>query len=423
MRLPEPPDDPSRKPVTILGAGIVGICTALSLLDRGIPVRIIDQGSPGQETSMGNAGVVSPWSFIPQAMPGVWKNIPKLLFGYGRPLSIHPRALAAMLPWGLRFLRQGTEAKVRATADAMSHLCGPSIELYRRHLAGTDHEDLLVDSCYVHAFRDGSRANLQSLDCRIRSEKGAELELIGQDRLAEMEPALSPSFQAAVIIHGQARVRSPGRLAAVLAKKAEQQGAEFVRAQIRSIKPHDDGWRILCDGERLYAPRLVLSMGAWSPELLAQIGLKVPMMVERGYHVECSEPNIEICNSVMDVDTKVVASSMEGGVRVAGQAEFAPADAPANPARETRLTQIAKAAFPNLNTERKKFWMGRRPSFPDSLPVLGPVTGHPSLFLNFGHSHYGLIMAPKSGELIAQLIRGETPNVPVDAFSATRFHW
>jgi len=65
--------------VTIIGAGIVGICCALSLQERGVQVRLIDRGEPGQETSFGNAGVISPWSIIPQAMPGIWKSIPRML--------------------------------------------------------------------------------------------------------------------------------------------------------------------------------------------------------------------------------------------------------------------------------------------------------------------------------------------------------
>ena len=127
-------------------------------------------------------------------------------------------------------------------------------------------------------------------------------------------------------------------------------------------------------------------------------------MVERGHHAEFSDPGIEISNSVMDVDAKVVASSMDGGVRVAGQAEFAPIDAPPDGRCKDRLVKIAKAAFRDIQTDRPSFWTGRRPSFPDSLPMLGRVPDHKGLFLNFGHAHYGLMMAPKSGDSIAQLM-------------------
>ena len=415
-----PPPEP-KDPVTVLGAGIVGICTALSLVERGVPVRVIDKGAPGQETSFGNAGVISPWSIIPQSLPGTWKQIPKLMFGYGRPLSIHPAVLGRMIPWGLRFLRQGRKDRVEASADAMEVLCASSVELYRRHLAGTGHEALVQDSIYVHAFRDGSRANLEAIDYRMRREKGGDLELVGRDRLAELEPALGPDFQAAILIKGQARALSPGRIGEVLTEKAASLGVEFVTDEVQALRPTSEGWRIICKVETYTAPRVVLSMGAWSKALLDTLGLKLPLMAERGYHIECPAPGVTLNHSVMDTDAKIVASSMEGGLRIAGQAEFAPVDAPPNPKRQAQLETIARAAFPGINTGGARFWMGRRPSFPDSLPVIGAAPGLEGLFLNFGHSHYGLMMAPKSGEVLADALSDARSNSDIGAFSAGRF--
>ena len=399
--------------VTILGAGLVGICTALSLAERGVCVRIIDRGPPGQETSAGNAGVISPWSIIPQSLPGTWRQIPQLMFGAQRPLSIKAATWPKMIPWGLQFLRNGSEAKVRETADLMELLCGPSIVLYQRHLSGTGAEDLIQNSLYIHAFRDASRANLDSLDYAIRSEKGADVALVGRDELARLEPALSSEFKAAVVIHGQARALSPGRIGSELAKKAHQMGVTFVRDSIHSLKREADGWKVVCATQTFDCPTIVLSMGAWSADVL--------LMAERGYHVEFASPGIEIRNSVMDVDAKVVASSMERGVRVAGQAEFAPVDAPPDPAKEALLQRLARSAFPDLKATATRFWMGRRPSFPDSLPVLGAVPDRPGLYVNFGHSHYGLMMAPKSGEITADLIVGRSQNHELSKLQIDRF--
>lgn len=407
--------------VLILGAGIVGICTALSLLERGVPVTLIDKAEPGQATSFGNAGVVSPWSFIPQAMPGIWKAIPKLMFGYGRPLAIHPRSLLKMLSWGRRFLKQSREDKVRASADAMANLCGPSIDLFAKHLRGTGHEGLLTDSIYIQAFRDGSKATLDSLDYQLRAERGADLEVVGQDRLRQLEPAMGPDFKAAVLIKGAGRVRSPGRVGAVLAEKARAMGATFIKAEINHIRQNERGWTIDCREQVYKSERIVICLGVWSAQILADMPFTIPLMSERGYHVEFSAPGIELNNSVMDVDAKFIASSMEGGLRVAGHAEFAPPDAPPSRRRQRRLVHLAKAAFPELQDNQVSFWMGRRPSFPDSLPMIDAPGAAPGLYLNFGHSHFGLMMSPASGELTAQLICGDRPNINRLAYSALRF--
>ncbi|WP_041860856.1 NAD(P)/FAD-dependent oxidoreductase [Candidatus Puniceispirillum marinum] len=408
-------------PVVILGAGIVGIFTALSLLHRGVTVKLIDKGEPGQATSYGNAGVVSPWSFIPQAMPDILKSVPKLMLGYRKPLSIHPGSFLNMIPWGLHFARQSQESRVREAADAMAELCSPSIELFKKHLSGTGEEKLLTESLYIQAFRDGSKATLNGLDHQIRLAKGADMEVIGQDSLSQIEPALGPEFRAAVVIKGTGRVLSPGRVAAVLAEKARSLGAEFIRAEIKNIRRDGLNWTIDCGKQAFQAERIVVCLGVWSSNLLADFPIKIPLMSERGYHVEYSAPGIELNNSVMDVDAKFIASSMESGLRVAGHSEFAPPDAPPSKQHKMRLARLAKAAFPGLNEEKVSFWMGRRPSFPDSLPMIDAPENHPGLYFNFGHSHFGLMMSPASGELTAQLICDHRPNVNLSAYSAQRF--
>jgi len=407
--------------VTIIGAGIVGICCALSLQERGVKVRLIDRGAPGQETSFGNAGVISPWSIIPQAMPGIWKSIPKMLLSPDGPLSVRPTFWPKMIPWGLRFLTHSDETSARATSDAMEILCQPSVMLYRRHLEGTGHEDLVVDSWYVHAFRNADSARLRDLGFQIRKEKGAELELIARDQIKQVEPALSSDFKAAILIKGQARARAPGQIAEVLAEKARTQGAEIIRAEITALQRGDTGWHLTTSNGLLKAGKLILAAGVWSADLLKSLGLKLPLAAERGYHVEFANPGISLNNSVMDVDAKIVASSMLGGIRVAGSSEFAAIDAPSDPFKEKLLAKQACAMLPDLNPGAMTTWMGRRPSFPDSLPALGPITNQPGLYAAFGHSHYGLMMAPKTGELIADLVAGVAPNTDLTSFEPLRF--
>lgn len=408
--------------VTIIGAGIVGICCALSLQERGVKVRLIDRGAPGQETSFGNAGVISPWSIVPQAMPGIWKSIPAMLLSREGPLSVRPSFWPVMVPWGLQFLSKSRERSVRCVADAMDILCHPCVALYRRHLEGTGHENLVVDSCYVHAFRNAGGARLSDLGYLIRREKGAEIELLGADALAHEEPALSRDFNAAILIKGQARARSPGKIAEVLAEKARAQGAEFVQAEITSFtKDVNACWSLSTSKGSMKACKVVLAAGVWSADLLKTIGLKCAVVAERGYHVEFPAASAELNNSVMDVSAKIVASSMNDGIRVAGSSEFGAIDAPPDLRKKSLLKKQACAMLPGLETDGMKFWMGRRPSLPDSLPALGPVPKQQGLFAAFGHSHYGLMMAPKSGELIADLIAGVAPNVDLSPFEPLRY--
>ncbi|MEO0976151.1 MAG: FAD-dependent oxidoreductase [Pseudomonadota bacterium] len=409
------------KDVIVLGAGIVGICTALSLLERGARVTVVDRGEPAQETSYGNAGIISPWSIIPQSLPGVWRQVPRLMLSRDAALSVRAGAWTRMLKWGWDFLKRGRPDTVEETAGVMEILCAPSIELYRRHLRGTGAEDLVRDSYYVHAFRDARKARLDAIDYRIRRERGADLALASRDDLKHLEPALSEEFEAAVLIRGQARAVSPGRIGEVLAGKVKKLGGELMRGDIKSLRKTDAGWTIEYGSGRMTSETIVVSLGAWSPQLLEPLGIRVPLMAERGYHVEFPQPGIEVNHSVMDVDRKVVASSMEDGLRVAGLAEFAPVDAKPDVRKHAQMERHAQAMFPDLDPSAPRHWMGRRPSFPDSLPAIGNWPSLEGLFLNFGHSHYGLMMAPMSGEIAADMIFGVPQNRNTTALSPDRF--
>jgi len=408
--------------VTIIGAGIIGICSALSLLERGIAVRLIDRASPAEAASYGNAGVISPWSSVPQSLPGTWLTLPGALLDPLGPLSIHLRYLPRFFPWAIRFLRSGRVDQVEKIADAMEQLNRPNVELYRRHLEGTGKESLLQDCYYVQVQRSPVMPSKDSLAYRLRAERGAPMDLVDGGQLREIEPALSPDFQSGLVIRDQARARHPGELGKALAAKAQSQGAEFLQHEVRAIRPEAEGrWRIETESELLSASRLLIAAGAWSTKLLSPLGIDLPLEFERGYHLECRNPGIELRHSIMDMDKKFVSSSMTSGVRSAGTAEFAGLDTEPNYRRADILKTLTKSLFPNVNIDDTKAWMGVRPSFPDSLPCIGALPGFDNLHAAFGHSHYGLGMAPKTGEIIADLLAERRLNIDLTPYQPDRF--
>lgn len=416
----EPSTD--RSDVLVLGAGIIGICCALSLQERGLTVMLVDRGEPGMATSYGNAGVISPWSCVPQCLPGMWKNIPKWLIDPYGPVRVRWRDLPSILPWTLQFLGNTRIDRVEKIADGMDYLMRENVQAYRHYLKGTGHEHLLRDSWFVNAFRGDTKLNLDDLPWKLRADRGAPLQIISASELRELEPAISNEYHSAILIKDQARAMAPGDIGRVLAEKFMRQKGRFVRGVAREIKRDEgSGFTLVTDDGTLKANKLVLASGIWSAEFLKSFGLNVPLAAERGYHLEFSKPKVELNNSVMDVAGKFIASSMSGGVRVAGTAEFAHVDAPPNYARARMLQPLAKRLLPDLGVGEVRQWMGIRPSFPDNLPAVGEVPSVPGLYAAFGHSHYGLGMAPATARLIAADVCGETVNAPRQAFAIERF--
>lgn len=412
---------PKEAEVTIVGAGIVGICCALSILEKGKSVRLVDPDEPGQGASSGNAGVISPWSCVPQSVPGLWKKVPGWLLDPEGPIAVRPGYLPRVLPWALKFLKAGRAERLPAISRAMAVLNRPNVDIYRRHLAGTGHENLLRDSWYIHAYRNADAANLNDFAWKLRAIQDAPLELVNGDELREIEPDLSPDYRAAVLIKDQARAMSPGRIGAVLADKVRSLGGDFVKTRALRLRPNDSGWVVETEVGELTSPQVVTAAGAWSMQLLQPHGARLPLEAERGYHLLFQNPGVELKNSIMEVEAKFVSSSMEMGLRSAGTAEFAGIGAPPNYRRARMLARQTKRMLPELNIHETEEWMGARPSLPDSLPCIDEIPGKPGLFAAFGHSHYGLGMAPMTGRIIADLVTHTRPNIDLSPYASTRF--
>ena len=411
------------KQVTVIGGGIVGVCCALSLQEKGLRVRLIDEGDLKRKASYGNAGVISPWSCIPQSMPGTWKYIPQWLLNRAGPVSFHWSYLPQLLPWVVKFLATGRYPRVIQIATAMDALNRQNVKIYRQHLSTTNHQNLVKDACYLHVSRDKNAFTTDSLEYRLRAENQAPMEILDSRRLRELEPALSPDYQSALLIKNQARAFSPGRLVEVLTQKFCYQGGNIVKSRVEMIKPlENEGWNIQTQGQQYKSELLLIASGAWSVDLLKPLGLKLPLVNERGYHLEFNQPGVFLNHSIMDVKSKFVVSSMSQGVRSAGTAEFAHLNARPNYQRARIFKSLTKQLLPDLNTDNTSEWMGTRPSFPDSLPVIGHVPGFSGLFAAFGHSHYGLGMAPKTGQLLASMVCRETADIDPRPYRFDRFN-
>ena len=408
--------------VVVVGAGIVGICCGLSLVEKGASVTMIDRERPAQGASSGNAGVVSPWSNVPQCLPGVWKKVPGWLLDPNGPISIPPRHLPSSLPWSLRFLRNTNLNRAIKTSDAMAVLTAPSIDLYRSYLRDTGQEHLLRDSMYLHVFRNKAEAKLDGVAWQLRARHGTPMEIVFDDELRAVEPALSPDYGAAILIKSQARVVLPGRLGAVLAEKFQSMGGRLLRGAVhRLIPPGASRWRLETDVGEVSANRVIVAAGAWSARLLAPLGVKLPLAAERGYHLTFRNPGVTLNHSIMESNRLFVCSSMENGVRSAGTSEFAHLDASPNYARARSLKALTKALIPDIDTNDTEEWMGTRPSLPDNLPCIGEVDGLSGLFAAFGHSHWGMSMAPQTGRIVADLVTGVPPNVDLAPYRVDRF--
>ncbi|ABC22864.1 FAD dependent oxidoreductase [Rhodospirillum rubrum F11] len=421
--MPSPADAAPPLPTLVVGAGIIGVCCALALQERGLSVTLIDAKEPGQEASFGNAGCLAASEILPMAAPGLAWKVPRWLLDPLGPLALRPGHLPALIPWLLRFLRAGTPQGVIAATAALAPLADLSWrlwpELARAHgLAGDIHAQGTLTLYETDAaFQADAAAR------RVQAEHGIVSEILTPGALAEREPDLAPIFRHGVFHPRYAHVSDPAHITAKLAERAVARGAVLVRGRVLGIERGAGRARLRLEGgASLEGARVVIAAGAWSGALCRALGHRVLLESERGYNTTLPDPGVRIGCPISSAEGKFMLSPLDIGLRIGGAAEFAGLTAPANYRRCDALLTVAKRFLPGLRDAGGSRWMGQRPSTPDSLPVIDALPGDGAgVLLAFGHGHLGLTNAPGTAAMIAALACGETAPIDAGAFSLSRF--
>ena len=413
----------------IIGAGIVGACTALALLREGHQVTILDPGEPGgeQAASYGNGCWLSPMSVIPPATPGLWKKVPGFLADPLGPLAIRWRYFPRVLPWLLRYLNAGsTEQKVQRTAYALRALLAGSPALHAALAEEAGVARLIERRGLMYIYPSRAEFEAEAMAWRVRYKAGIQWLELNADELRQREPHLDRRYGFAALVEEGGHCRDPGAYVAALVALAEAQGAVHHRAAATGFRIEAGRLRaVTTTGAEVAADRAVICAGAFSRHLATAAGDRVPLDTERGYHAMIEGAEVGPVTPLMPSDGKMSITMTNRGLRVAGQVEIAGLAAAPNWKRAEILRDHLLRSFPglprDLPAEKVKFWMGHRPSMPDGLPCLGPASGSADIVHAFGHGHVGLVAAPRTARLVAQLLSGQATEIDLRPYDPRRF--
>src|ERR1700731_3817638 len=414
------------KRVGVIGAGMVGVCTASWLQRDGHSVFLIEAAQPGHGASFCNAGCFNGSSVTPVSMPGVVFNVPRWLFDPLGPLSLRWSYLPVIAPWLVRFIRAGTPEKVRAQARALRPLVGPTLEVLQPLVSAAGAEDLVHRLGHLYVYRSAEGAEKDRLAWDLRRQNGVEIDEFDADELRQLEPALSREYARGVLVRENGHTSNPLALVERLVEHFVRSGGALVQARAHGFRL--EGGRLTAiqtnTGDLAAAAALVCA-GAYSKPLAAALGDKVPLETERGYHLMIRDPEAMPRIPTADADGKFVATPMDTGLRFAGTVELAGLDAPPDWRRAQFLLAQGRRMLPGLATEhaeeRISVWMGHRPAMPDSLPVIGASHASPDVIYAFGHGHVGMTAAPMTGKIVADLIAGRPASIDIAPFAAARF--
>ncbi|MDX5595376.1 FAD-binding oxidoreductase [Pseudovibrio sp. SPO723] len=408
--------------ILVIGAGVVGLASAIRLLEQGHTVTLLDRRGPGEGASRGNAAGIAWTDVAPLASPGIWRDVPGWLFDPLGPLSVRPAYALQILPWMVRFCLAALPSKVAQSTQAKAALNGASLQAWQRlwQRTGTAHR-VRYSGC-LDVYDDDKQIARARPGWQQQRDFGIEVEELSGAELRELEPDLSQRVKGGARLPGWTSVDEPFLLCQDLAAFFQGQGGTIRTAAVAAVQPSGTGVSVsLEDGEHIEGDHAVITAGAWSKALASRLGDPVPLDTERGYNTTIADSGVALRHMVMLPGYGFALSQLATGLRVGGAVEFGGLKLPPNWKRAEALLKRAKTILPGLQTEGGKQWMGFRPSLPDTLPVIGPSTASPHITYAFGHGHHGLTQAAITADLVVALVTGERPALSLEPYSAQRF--
>lgn len=409
--------------VLVLGAGIIGTCTALHLQQRGRRVCLLDQAEPGSGTSYGNAGLIERSSVVPYAFPHDFKRVLRYALNREADVCYRLDALPGLARWLWRYWRESAPRALAAAARDMLPLIEGSIREHQRLIAAAGLERLIRQDGWIDVYRDARGLEQAAAEAHALSAHGLRFEVLDAQALRAREPGVLPALRGGVHWLDPWTITAPGELVQGYACLFEAGGGQLQAAQAQRIEPAGPGWRVVAGTQAYAATELVVALGPDSPVLLEPLGYRFPLALKRGYHLHY-QPRADapaLAHPICDSAGGYVLAPMRQGIRLTTGIELARPGAAPSSTQIRRAHALASRIFPLGAAIEAQPWMGRRPCLPDMRPIIGPAPRHPGLWLNFGHAHHGMTLGAVSGRLLAELMTHEAPLTNPAPYRAARF--
>jgi D-amino-acid dehydrogenase len=403
----------------VLGGGIVGVSTGIHLLKHGRSVAIVDRKAPGNETSLGNAGLIQREGVYPYAFPRDAATLMRYARNDSPHVRYHRNAIRHVAPFLARYWYHSEQGRHKAIARSYATLIAHCVTEHRAlsGAAGADH--LIRPGGWIKVFRSAAYQDQELRDvAQWQREYGVTYEALDAAALRAMEPSLSHRLLGGVRYTGSEAVSDPKSLLDAYLAYFKQLGGEVIVGDAASLT---EGWQMSTSQGTVQAASVVVALGPWSTTLVKKFGYAIPFGLKRGYHMHyAAQAGAQLGHPVLDGENGYMLAPMLRGIRLTTGAELARDDAPSTPVQVEVTERSARETFPLGERLDADPWLGRRPCTTDMMPIIGP-SKHVGLWFAFGHAHHGLTLGPVTGRLIAEMMTGKTPFVDPAPFHVRRF--
>ena len=408
----------------IVGCGIQGVCIALQLLKKGVPTTIFDRENPDNPVSMasyGNAGHFSPYAVLQLNRPDILYDIPKMLFSSYGPLALKWNYIPKMLPWIIGYLKNCNKKSMLHTAKYMHQILNLSMDAYEEIFQEIDTTNLIEQKGIIYVW---TNKNLKSrkLEIKTRDDLGVKQKILNVKEILDLEPNVRPVFDGGCYYNYAYHARDPHGILKKIFELFIKRGGKFIKADVKSIKQREENkTSIITDKGEYNFEKSVIACGAFSKKFTDQLGEKIPLDTERGYHVHFKGMENLIKRPIIFLDRGFGLTPMNQGLRAVGTVELGGLKNSISKKRINYIVNCAKELLPQLKNHSDE-WLGFRPTLPDFLPVIGPSKKNKNIFYAFGHQHLGWTLGAITGKIVSGILVNEKTNLDLSPYSSKRFN-
>ena len=413
----------SRQDIVIIGGGVIGVCSAYYLAQKGIQVTLIEKGEIASGCSYGNGGLIVPSHSVPLASPGALGNGLRWLLDSESPFYIKLRFDMDLLGWLIRFALASRHKQMLQAVPVMRDLLFASRALYDElaNTAGFDFGFERTGSLLVYLSKEKLQQEMK--EAHLLESFNIPLEVMEQAQVQDLEPTLLPQVVGGIFYPRDGHI-NPHRFVTGLAEKAQRLGAQVcVQTELLGFESSNGKiTKILTTRGDISPKQVILATGSWSPEVARDLKLQIPIQAAKGYSITIENPPMAPKIPLSFGEARVVVNPLGDSLRLAGTLELAGMDFSINSRRVDAMRKASSGYLPGLAEAKViEIWRGLRPCTPDGLPIISGSQDFENLIVAAGHAMLGMSLGPVTGKLVSQLVNGEKTEVDLFPFRMERF--